>query len=57
MRDFKIIRDREQLFLKKVPNTLNNNLQFMIYHDKMTVKPSKDEKIVNFAFFWVCEVA
>ena len=54
LRDFKIIRDREKLFfLKKVPNNLNNISQFMIYHDKMTLKPSKVEKIINFAPFYV----
>ena len=37
--------------VKKVPNNLNNNSQFVIYHDKMTLKPSKVEKIINFAFF------
>ena len=52
MHDFKIIRDREKLFfLKKVPNNLNNISQFIIYHDKMTLKPSKVERNGNFAFF------
>ena len=51
LRDFEIIRNREKLKLKKVPDNLNNNFQCMIYHDKVTLKPSIVEKIVNFAFF------
>ena len=51
MCDLQIIRDREKLFLKKVPNHLNNISQFMTYYDKMTLKPSKVEKMVNIAFF------
>jgi len=31
--------------VKKVPNNLNNNSQFVIYHDKMTLKPSKLKKL------------